>query len=138
MSTPLPHRIPGAALVGPLPSVRFHDGLSVAYVPPTDTCDARYKACTEHRVACDCREAEHAETVSELRAEMRATQGAFAEVLQGHQTWAYTDNGEDTFAQCKCTGCQIVRLADTGLRSASQVGSEREAAGLPWAIGGEE
>lgn len=127
-----------AELVGPLPTVHFQDGTRQVYAVPRDTMDGRYRACTTHRTACDCREAEHAETVSELRAEMRATQQAFAEVLKGHQTWAYTDTGVDAFAQCQCTGCQIVRLADTGLRSASQVGSEREAAGLPWAIGGDE
>jgi hypothetical protein len=138
MSTPLPRRTPGAALVGPLPSVRFRDGSRVVYSPPTDTMDARYKACIHHRVACDCREAEYVETISELRYEMRATQAAFAEILKGHQTWAYTESGEDEFAQCQCTGCQIVRLADTGMRSASQVGFEREAAGLPWSIGGEK
>jgi len=137
MSAVLPHRVPGAALVGPLPSVRFHDGSSVVYTLPTDTMDGRWKACTHHRVACDCREAEFAETVSELRYEMRAIQKAFADVLRGHQTWAETDNGPDEFAQCQCTGCQIVRLADTGLRSLTQVGQEREAAGLPWTIGGE-
>lgn len=124
-------------LVGPLPTVHFQDGSRVVYTAPRDTCDARYRTCVHHRVACDCREAESAETISELRAEMRATQKAFAEVLKGHQTWAYTDAGVDEFAQCQCTGCQIVRLADAGLRSASQVGSEREAAGLPWAIGGD-
>lgn len=122
----------------PLPTVHFHDGSRLAYTPPKDTCDARYKTCAHHRVACDCREAEHAEEISELRWQIRTAQQAFAEVLKGHQTWAYTDNGEDAFAQCQCTGCRIVRLADTGLRSAGQVGSEREAAGLPWAIGGDE
>ena len=138
MNAPLPHRTPGAALVGPLPSVRFYDGSHVAYTPPTDTMDVRYRACIHHRVACDCREAEHAETVSELRAEMRRVEKAFAEVLKGHQTWAYTATGEDEFAQCQCTGCQIVRLADAGLRSYSQIGHEREAAGLPWTIGGDQ
>jgi len=137
MNAPLPHRVPGAALVGPLPSVRFYDGSHVAYTPPTDTMDVRYRACIHHRVACDCREAEHAETVSELRAEMRRVEKAFAEILKGHQTWAYTATGEDEVAQCKCTGCQIVRLADAGLRSYSQIGREREAAGLPWTIGGD-
>lgn len=137
MSTSLPHRTPGAALVGPLPSVRFRDDSHVAYAVPADTMDPRWKACAHHRTACDCREAEHAETVSELRHEMRATEKAFAEVLKGHQTWAYTADGVDEFAQCQCTGCQIVRLADTGMRSAGQVGHEREAAGLPWTIGGE-
>ena len=125
-------------LVGPLPSVRFYDGSSVVYTPPTDTLDDRYRACIHHRVACDCREAEFAETFSELRAEMRRVEKAFAEILKGHQTWAYTATGEDEFAQCQCTGCQIVRLADAGLRSYSQVGREREAAGLPWGIGGVE
>lgn len=127
-----------AELVGPLPSVRFYDGSSVVYTPPTDTLDDRYRACIHHRVACDCREAEFAETFSELRAEMRRVEKAFAEILKGHQTWAYTATGEDEFAQCQCTGCQIVRLADAGLRSYSQVGREREAAGLPWGIGGVE
>lgn len=126
-----------AELVGPLPSVRFYDGSSVVYTPPTDTLDDRYRACIHHRVACDCREAEFAETFSELRAEMRRVEKAFADVLKGHQTWAYTATGEDEFAQCQCTGCQVVRLADAGLRSYSQVGREREAAGLPWSIGGE-
>lgn len=125
------------ALVGPLPTIHFHDGSRVTYAPPKDTCDARYKTCMHHRVACDCREAEFAEEISELRWQLRATQEAFAEVLKGHQTWAYTESGEDAFAQCQCTGCQIVRLADTGLRSLSQVGFERESAGLPWVIGGD-
>lgn len=125
------------ALVGPLPTIHFHDGSRVTYAPPKDTCDARYKTCMHHRVACDCREAEFAEEISELRWQLRATQEAFAEVLKGHQTWAYTESGEDEFAQCQCTGCQIVRLADTGLRSLSQVGFERESAGLPWVIGGD-
>ena len=138
MNVPLPHRVPGAALVGPLPTVRFDDGSSVVYTPPKDTLDPRHGACIHHRVACDCREAEHAETVSELFDQIRATEKAFAEVLKDHQTWAYTATGVDEIAQCKCTGCQIVRLADTGLRSASQVGREREAAGLPWSIGGGE
>lgn len=126
-----------AELVGPLPSVRFYDGSSVVYTPPTDTLDDRYRACINHRVACDCREAEFAETFSELRAEIRRVEKAFAEVLKGHQTWAYTATGEDEFAQCQCTGCQVVRLADAGLRSYSQVGRERESVGLPWSIGGE-
>jgi hypothetical protein len=124
-------------IVGPLPSVRFHGGSHVTHTPPKDTCDARYKTCVHHRVACDCREAEFAEEISELRSQIRGTVQAFAEILKGHQTWAYTESGDDAFAQCQCTGCQIVRLADTGLRSLSQVGFERESAGLPWVIGGD-
>lgn len=127
-----------AELIGPLRTVRFRDETSVVYTPPTDTMDPRWKACIHHRVACDCREAEHAESISELLSEIRSTQNAFAEILKGHQTWAYTETGMDEFAQCKCTGCRIVRLADTGMRSLSQVGYEREAAGLPWVIGGDQ
>lgn len=124
-------------LVGPLPAVRFRDGSRQVYEVPRDTCDARYRACTGHHTACDCREAEFAEEISELRGQIRGTVQAFAEVLKGHQTWAYTESGDDAFAQRQCTGCQIVRLADTGLRSLSQVGFERESAGLPWVIGGD-
>lgn len=126
-----------SALVGPLPTIHFQDGARQTYSSPRDTMDPRYRACTDHRPACDCREAEHAETVSELRHELRITQKVCGEILAGHQTWAYTDTGRDEFAECKCTGCQIVRAADTGLRSMTTVGNEREAAGLSWAIGGE-
>lgn len=129
-----------AEIVGPLPTVCFQDGSRRVYTAPRDTMDVRYRACATHRTACDCREAELAETISELQWQIRHAQQAFAEVLKGHQTWAYSrlsESGRDEMAECKCTGCQIVRLADTGLRSAGQVGSEREAAGLPWAIGGD-
>jgi hypothetical protein len=125
------------ALVGPLPTVTFGDGTRVVYTVPRDTCDPRHAACKAHRVACDCREAEFAETISELRAMLRDTEKAVNEILAGHQTWAMTETGRDTFAECRCTGCQIVRAADVNLRSLTAVGKEREAAGLPWAIGGE-
>lgn len=49
---------------GPLP---FPD---IRYRPPRSTMDPRFLACTQHRVACDCREAEHAEEVAELRSEV--------------------------------------------------------------------
>ena len=126
------------ALVGPLPTITFHDGTRQVYAVPRDTCDARYAACTDHHPACDCREAERSENVVELRGTIRGIETAVAEVLAGHQTWAYTQTGRDTIAECKCTGCRIVRIADCGLRSISQVNHEREAAGLPWGLGGEE
>lgn len=126
-------------LVGPLPSVRFHDGLSVAYVPPKDTCDARYKACTQHRTACDCREAEFAEDRAEAVYERNRTFDAFNEVLRGHQTWAFTDTGRDEMAECKCTGCRIVRLADCSWRPLWKVSKDRrEAARMAQATGGAE
>ena len=125
------------ALVGPLPTIRFYDGTRIVYTVPQDTCDIRSYTCTEHRTACDCREAEFAEEVRELRGMLRAVGKAANGILAGHQTWAYTDTGADRFAQCQCTGCQIVRAADIGSRTLGTVGAEREAAGLPWAIGGE-
>ena len=69
------YRTPGT-LVGPLPAVRFHDGTRLAYTPPRDTCDPRYVACTEHHVACDCREAEFAEQLAEFRNRLREIEAA--------------------------------------------------------------
>lgn len=40
----------------------------IRYRPPGNTCDPRYAACTQHRVACDCREAHMAEDRAEMRA----------------------------------------------------------------------
>lgn len=77
---------------------------------PENTLDPRYVACTNHRTACDCREAEHAETRAEFRAEMRHIKRAFDEVLAGHATWVDADDQElAERLQCKCTGCQIAR-----------------------------
>jgi hypothetical protein len=106
-------------LVGPLPAVSFGGGPDcgyrhwranpkVAYVPPRDTCDPRYAACTEHHVACDCREAEFAEFKSEYRAERADRQEAFDTILAGHRTWQYSPDGQ-TLIGCMCTGCQIAR-----------------------------
>lgn len=57
-----------AALVGPLPVIRFADGSRIAYEPPKNTCDNRYAACRDHHPACDCREALFAEDRQEHRA----------------------------------------------------------------------
>lgn len=117
------------ALVGPLPTVRFQDGTRQVYTTPRDTCDNRYRACTTHRTACDCREAEFAEDRSEAAYERNQTFNAFNEVLRGHQTWAFTDAGRDEMAECKCTGCQIVRLADCSWRPLWMVSKDRRDAG---------
>jgi hypothetical protein len=100
-------------LVGPLPVVRFRDGTRIAYQPPRDTCDGdRWRACTDHRVACDCREAEMAEQISELRAELRMAREAALRILAGHPVYAYEEgpNGQREVG-CQCTGCQIAREA---------------------------
>lgn len=76
----------------------------VVYTPPRDTCDPRARACTDHRVACDCREAEFAEYASESRGEWRHLRKVFREVLAGHPTRTFSDT-----SPCQCTGCQIAR-----------------------------
>jgi hypothetical protein len=104
-------------LVGPVPTVRFHGGPwrgfdrdypKVAYVVPRDTCDPRYGACTDHHVACDCREAEMAENLNEYRYELKAQREAFDTILAGHPTWQYSSDGK-RLTGCMCTGCQFAR-----------------------------
>lgn len=106
------------AIVGPLQTVVFRGGpwpnpdpTTVVYTPPRDTMDPRYVACTEHRVACDCREAEWAEWRQEIRYAENELRAAITEVLAGHPTRQWSDDG-NTFTGCMCTGCQIVRAAD--------------------------
>lgn len=98
------------ALVGPVPTIGFYDGTRVAYDVPKDTRDPRFTACRDHHPACDCREADLAEGISELRGELKDIIDAAKRVLEGHPTWVWEDgpNGERE-AGCMCTGCQIVR-----------------------------
>ena len=101
-----------AELVGPLPTIRFYDGTTQAYTPPRNTVDPRHAACTEHRPACDCREAEFAEDRSECRARLRGIENAAEEILAGHATYSWRREpvtGEEVAAHCMCTGCQIAR-----------------------------
>ncbi|MEU6783436.1 hypothetical protein ABZ912_29935 [Nonomuraea angiospora] len=80
---------------------------------PKNTMDPRYMACMHHHLACDCREAELAENLAELRWERDHMLRALREELAGHATWAYSDDNErDPVAECKCTGCVIVRRMD--------------------------
>ncbi|MEV1003310.1 hypothetical protein [Nonomuraea sp. NPDC050202] len=86
----------------------FH--LYVSQPLPKDTRDPRVEACTNHHPACDCREAILTEELAELRADRHLLLGALREELAGHATWAYTsDNERDEAAECKCTGCRIIR-----------------------------
>lgn len=112
-----------AELVGPVPTIRFRGGAKVAYDRPKDTRDPRWEACTDHRPACDCREAELAEGIAELRAELEAVRRAAREVLAGHPTFAYEDgpNGERPIG-CACSGCRLVRAADVGLLTGLEAG----------------
>lgn len=105
------------ALVGPLPVVRFHDGTVLAADPPRDTCDPRWEACTEHRTACDCREAELNEDRNEYRAMYQAVIEAARRILAGHPTHHYAEVPSDREGMtyeangCMCSGCQIVRAS---------------------------
>lgn len=90
-------------------TVRFHDGTTVPYAVPANSLDPRYKACTVHRVACDCREAARSEDIAEYRAQLRQAAIAARRVLAGHDIFG--DEGKP----CMCTGCQIVRDGDLSL-----------------------
>lgn len=106
-----------AELVGPVATVHFTGGPRdtldrfnyprVAYSRPRNTIDPRHDACTDHHVACDCREALFAENESEARGDFDAMQKAFEAILAGHDTHG-TDDGRPG---CLCTGCQIARRA---------------------------
>lgn len=94
------------ALVGPLPRVHFwggprdlawHERPWVVYDTPRNTLDPRYRTCRDHRVACDCREAEFAEERGEWQA-FRDDVRLAEQLVAGHH--------ED----CACTGCKMVRL----------------------------
>ena len=100
-------------IVGPVQTVTFWGGPAwdgtgsiedhwasrprIAYTPPRNTCDPRVRACTDHHVACDCREAEWAEERAEWRYEHQERDETIRRVLAGHNPLA-----------CRCTGCQIV------------------------------
>jgi hypothetical protein len=78
--------------------VQFHDGTRIQFDQPLNTLDPRYPKCTEHRVACDCREAEWSEEVRELTGEWQSFRKTLATVLAGHAACC-----------CRCTGCEIAR-----------------------------
>jgi hypothetical protein len=78
--------------------VRFADGSTSDYRPPINTVDPRFAACTEHRVGCDCREADLREDIVDNRAEWEGFRKALTDVLAGHAACC-----------CRCTGCAIAR-----------------------------
>lgn len=101
------------ALVGPLPTVRFK-GVRAVADPPQSTLDRRWDACTEHHLACDCREAEMNEALSEYSGELRAADEASRRILTGHPTRLHVldpATGEWVDRSCQCTGCQLARVA---------------------------
>lgn len=109
----------GTQVVGPVPNrvtfgggsnMRWHTPRAlyptVVYSVPRNTLDPRYRTCRDHHVACDCREAELAEQINELRMELRDVREAIDAVLVGHLTDNYVGQ-----TPCQCTGCQIARRA---------------------------
>ncbi len=110
-------------IVGALQTIAFRGGgvgdraPKVVYTPPRNTLDPRYEECTDHRVACDCREAEFAEERAEYRFEREAMQAAFDEHLAGHPTRLWDDKGND-LPGCQCTGCRIARAVEIWPRTA--------------------
>lgn len=131
-------------LVGPVPSVSFYggpdryrpgiDAPKIGYVIPTSTRDPRFAACTEHHVACDCREAELAEEIAEFRTEYRRLRDLVYSAVEGHRTWPVSADGQvhhvsdsaqsdpdllaryryigvDITAVCSCPICSLIRKA---------------------------
>jgi hypothetical protein len=78
--------------------VVFADGSTSDYRPPVNTLDPRYEACTDHRVGCDCREADLREDIVDIRAEWQGVRKALTDVLAGHPGCC-----------CRCPGCEIAR-----------------------------
>lgn len=86
--------------------VTFQDGQQRTTLPlPRNTLDLRYTACWDHRFACDCREAEWAEHLSEMRWEFDNATKVFNAALAGHLTFVLRDGD----VPCECSGCQIAR-----------------------------
>lgn len=95
-------------------------------VLPRNTRDPRWRACAQHRTACDCREAEHAEEMHELHYYLDEVRTAALDILVGHRLFHHPEldepGGEDSRRAirgdgplaCQCTGCRLMRAADIG------------------------
>ncbi|MGV9666964.1 hypothetical protein [Nocardia niigatensis] len=106
---PPPHIArPSGGLVGPLVWFR-NQPIAVTSSPPRDTTDPRYGACTDHRLACDCREAELAERLTDQLAEVREMRNALMAACTGHPTKVYVDNRPRVDLECRCLPCAALR-----------------------------
>lgn len=130
-----------AELVGPLQPVGYawpwpwKGPRVVHHVPPLprDTRDPRWMACLDHRTACDCREAEHAEQLNEYAARFDSLTRAAQAELAGHLLRDYSWWDEpghrpepgtpdwqamcrgDGPRSCQCAGCRLIRASDESL-----------------------
>ena len=121
---------PAYELVGPMVPFRGQM-VAVTSSPPRDTGDPRWRQCTDHRLACDCREAEQNEQISEMRSERRDIEEAIAQAIHGHPTWVYISAGTGGYGyqygdtrqrrrdlECRCLGCDLARrMCSTSVRS---------------------
>jgi hypothetical protein len=98
-------------LVGPLDRVWFSGHVRLGVDLPRSTMDLRYRACVEHRTACDCREAMIAEDRAEFQGELKLIRDVFADALEGHPTFGDMDGRGEPLESgcCQCQGCAIVR-----------------------------
>lgn len=106
------------AVVGPIVYFRGRDhAVPVEQSPPRDTMDGdRWAKCTSHHLACDCREAEKNEQLTELRSELRLIQDQLKASTDGHPTFVEERYGSQRRRdlECRCTACHVVRtLAGT-------------------------
>lgn len=106
-------------IVGPVEWFRGRTmGVEVHKAPPRDTIDGgRWQACTKHHLACDCREAEQNEAISELKAEMREIKDVLAQAAFGHPTFVRQGGRLERRRdlECRCVACDVIRR----LKSAS-------------------
>lgn len=109
----LPYR-PGKELVGPIVYFR-NQAIPVDRTPPRDTIDGnRWSLCTEHHLACDCREAELNEQINELRSEYRELAQALRSAIADHPTFVETRAGNRRRdLECRCGGCKVARRIAT-------------------------
>lgn len=102
---------PGREIVGPIVYFRNQYAVPVDRTPPRDTIDGdRWAQCTDHHLACDCREAELGEEIRELRGELRLIEDRIAGAVDGHPTIVETrGGGRRRDLECRCLGCDITR-----------------------------
>lgn len=106
------------ALVGPLPTITFYGagGLAgrvrQAYTVPKHSGDLRARLCTDHHPACDCREADLNEIITEQLGERRHLARAARSALAGHQVEVPIGAEGWTVQLCLCPGCVIHRATD--------------------------
>jgi hypothetical protein len=108
--TELPPHIarPSRELVGPVEWFRGQP-VAVTSSPPDNTLDPRYDACTDHHLACDCREAQLSEDMRELRDERWRLRQRLGTALADHPTRVYVNGHRRADLECRCLGCDLAR-----------------------------